>query len=241
MKLYLKAKNKFLMLSIIILILSLLSIFILNNESIGYFLLGLFASSVVMVLQYKMSAEVEESTLLIDTLRKIDDICFEFNEFNTFSLEYFTVDFIKNYNKFKNLLLKLFKLNDELGSNYDLKKSTKTELDVITKKIINLEADLHFIFKEYEKASNKMKIIYFIEFYHIIKSFDFDSFSSLVSHLGAKIDVDAFYHREFIEIKNRKIKNLEYDTSIEVYNKKLESEHNLEYKALKSKFEDWLH
>ena len=41
-------------------------------------------------------------------------------------------------------------------------------------------------------------------------------------------------------IGNNKIKNLEYETSMPVYNKRIEQNNAVEYKALKSEFEKYM-
>ena len=85
-----------------------------------------------------------------------------------------------------------------------------------------------------------MKIIYFMEFYKILKKFDFKELRKMILGLGWKVDSREFYRDDFKESKESIIKKMEYDTSIEIYNKKLELSNLIEYEALKNKFEKYM-
>lgn len=240
MKFYIKKRNVFFRISILILIISLILILKFNLETLGYFLLGIFASTMIISIECDMSAKVEEGKLLVDKLKKIRDSCYDFDDFNTFSVDFFALDFEEKYKEFKNKLEYIFDLNDNLGSINYLNKKTQESLDKIVVKILKLETDLHFIFENFEKQNNKMKIIYFMEFYKILKKFNFDELLNMVSKLGWKIDPKEFYRDDFKEKKENIIQDMEYDTSIQVYNKKLELNNTIEYKALGSKFEKYM-
>ena len=69
MKLYIETRNKFFKISIIILLISLITILKFRINELGYFLLGIFASTLIIAIQSNMSAKVEESKLLIDILK----------------------------------------------------------------------------------------------------------------------------------------------------------------------------
>ena len=86
MKLYIEMRNKFLGISAIILAVSLVVIFKFKINELGYFLLGIFASTLIIAIQSNMSVKVEESKLLIGNLKEIRDLCYKFDEFNTFSI-----------------------------------------------------------------------------------------------------------------------------------------------------------
>lgn len=240
MKLYIKTKRKFLIISIFILLASLVSIFVFEKQVIGNFLLGIFASTIIIAFQADMASKVEESKLLIKSLRQIRDLCYEFEDFNTFSVDFFSLNFENKFKNFKNILNQLFSINSELGNLSDLNKKTEDELRNINEKILKLEMDLHFIFKEFDNQNKKMKIIYFIEFYKIIKEFNFNDLKHTVSSLGWKIDSNEFYKDDYIEKKKVTIDNMEYDTSIQVYNKTIESKNKIEYQALKNEFEKYM-
>lgn len=53
-----------------------------------------------------------------------------------------------------------------------------------------------------------------MEFYKILKKFDFNELSNMVSILGWKLDSREFYRDDFKEKKEAIIQNMEYDTSI---------------------------
>ena len=72
---------------------SYLSAFVIKNESLGYFLLGVCISTIIITIQSNMAAKVEESRLLTEKLRKMYDLCFGFDKFYSFSIEIFDVDF----------------------------------------------------------------------------------------------------------------------------------------------------
>ena len=55
-----------------------------------------------------------------------------------------------------------------------------------------------------------------------------------------EIDSREFYKSDFDDDVNNKIKNLEYETSMPVYNKRIEQNNAVEYKALKSEFEKYM-
>lgn len=116
MKFYLEKRNVFLKISIFILIVSLILILVFNFETFGYFLLGIFASTMIITIECNMSAKVEEGKHLIDKLKKLGDELYEFYEFESFSLDHFSVNFEDKYNKFKNKLEYIFSLNDSLGN-----------------------------------------------------------------------------------------------------------------------------
>lgn len=240
MKFYIKKRDTFFKISILILIVSLILLLKFNLQPLGYFLLGIFASTIIISIECDMSARVEEGKLLIDKLKKIRDKCYDFYDFNTFSVDFFALDFEKKYKEFKNKLEYIFDLNDDLGNISYLNKKTHESLNKIVIKILNLEKDLHFIFENFEKQNNKMRIIYFMEFYKILKKFDFNELSNMVSILGWKLDSREFYRDDFKEKKETIIQNMEYDTSIQVYNKKIESDNAIEYKALRSEFEKYM-
>lgn len=240
MKLYIKTRNKFLRISILILIIALIVIFKFNNGTLGNFLLGIFASTFIITIQYDLSSKVEESKLLIDKLKKISDICFDFNEFNTFSVDHFAVNFEKKLHIFKNKIEYIFNLNDQLGNIKDLNIKTKKDLNTIIQKIGDLETNLYFIFKDFDQQNKKMKIIYFMEFYHIIKEFNFEALDKMVTNLGCKIDSEEYFKRNYKEKKTTKFQYLKYKTSIQIYNTQLEEKHAIEYKALKNQFEKFM-
>lgn len=240
MKLYIETRNKFFKISIIILLIALITILKFRINELGYFLLGIFASTLIIAIQSNMSARVEESKLLIDTLKKMRDLCYDFDDFNTFSVYFFVLDFENSFLEYKKKIETLFNLNSKLGNVSDLNNKTMKCLKPINEKMIKLQLDLHFIFKEFENQSNKMKIIYFMEFYKIIKEFNFKKFQKSISTLGWEIDSREFYKLGFADDINVKITNLEYETSIPVYNKRLEQNNAVEYKALKSKFEKYM-
>lgn len=237
MKLYLKTRNKFLVLSIIFLICSALTIFVIKNESLGYFLLGTCISTIIITIQSSMAAKVEESRLLIEKLRKMYDLCFGFDKFYSFSVEIFDVDFEEEFYIYKNKLAELFNINHEVASISNLKETTKQKLDEITNKITDLQLDLHFIFKKFDELSGKYRIIYFMEFYKIIHNFNIEELQNQICELGWAIDSNEFFNDDYNKKLKRRIKNLEYSTSIEIYNKKIEKNNEIEYKSLKHNFE----
>lgn len=240
MKLYIETRNKFFKISIIILLISLITILKFRINELGYFLLGIFASTLIIAIQSNMSAKVEESKLLIDILKKMRDLCYNFDKFNTFSVDFFALDFEKSFLEYKEKIETIFNLNSKLGNVSDLNNKTMKRLKPINERLIKLQLDLHFIFKEFENQSNEMKIIYFMEFYKIIKEFNFEKFQKSISTLGWEIDSREFYKSDFDDDINNKIKNLEYETSMPVYNKRIEQNNAVEYKALKSEFEKYM-
>lgn len=240
MKLYIRARNKFLKISIVVLLLALMMIFVFHMDVFGNFLLGIFASTLIITMQYDLSSKVEESKLIIDKLKKIIDFEIDFDEIYTFSLEYFTCNFEEKFAKYRKKLEVIFNLNNELGNISDLNISTKKDLNIIINKIDNLETDLYIIFKNFDSANKQMKIIYFIEFYNIIKRFNFNELFNYISHLGWKIDEKKFYQEDYKEKKQVKFKDTEYSTSISIYNTKLEKQNSIEYESLKKEFEKYM-
>lgn len=240
MKLYIETRNKFFKISIIILLISLITILKFRINELGYFLLGIFASTLIIAIQSNMSAKVEESKLLIDILKKMRDLCYDFYKFNTFSVDFFALDFEKSFLEYKEKIETIFNLNSKLGNVSDLNNKTMNRLKPINERLTKLQLDLHFIFKEFGNQSNKMKIIYFMEFYKIIKEFNFKKFQKSISTLGWQIDSREFYKSDFADDINDKITNLEYETSMPIYNKRIEQNNAVEYKALKSKFEKYM-
>ena len=249
MKLYIETRNKFFKISIIILLISLITILKFRINELGYFLLGIFASTLIIAIQSNMSAKVEESKLLIDILKKMRDLCYNFDKFNTFSVDFFALDFEKSFLEYKEKIETIFNLNSKLGNVSDLNNKTMKRLKPINERLIKLQLDLHFIFKEFENQSNKMKIIYFMEFYKIIKEFNFYEKFILVGDINVRIKrinylLDLSLNEEQLGFTindiNNKIKNLEYETSMPVYNKRIEQNNAVEYKALKSEFEKYM-
>ena len=232
MKLYIETRNKFFKISIIILLISLITILKFRINELGYFLLGIFASTLIIAIQSNMSAKVEESKLLIDILKKMRDLCYDFYKFNTFSVDFFALDFEKSFLEYKEKIETIFNLNSKLGNVSDLNNKTMNRLKPINERLTKLQLDLHFIFKEFGNQSNKMKIIYFMEFYKIIKEFNFKKFQKSISTLGWQIDSREFYKSDFADDINDKITNLEYETSMPIYNKRIEQNNAVEYLSL---------
>ena len=150
MKLYIETRNKFFKISIIILLISLITILKFRINELGYFLLGIFASTLIIAIQSNMSAKVEESKLLIDILKKMRDLCYNFDKFNTFSVDFFALDFEKSFLEYKEKIETIFNLNSKLGNVSDLNNKTMKRLKPINERLIKLQLDLHFIFKEFE-------------------------------------------------------------------------------------------
>lgn len=239
MKLYIKTRNKFLILSIIILLVAFITIFIFKNAVLGNFLLGVFASTIIIAVQSSIAYKVEESKILIEKLKKMRDICFSFESFGTFSIEYYKLNFEEKYQEYKSKLELLFLLNKELGHISDLTYNTKKNIKDINDSILELELNLHIIFKNFNEQTFKYKVLYFMEFYNILKDFDFKVINNNISNLGWKIDSNEFYKSDYEEkIKSEK-NNIEYKTSIQVYNKKIEENNSIEYKALKDEFKKY--
>lgn len=133
MKLYIETRNKFFKISIIILLIALITILKFRINELGYFLLGIFASTLIIAIQSNMSARVEESKLLIDTLKKMRDLCYDFDDFNTFSVDFFVLDFENSFLEYKKKIETLFNLNSKLGNVSDLNNKTMKCLKPIRK------------------------------------------------------------------------------------------------------------
>lgn len=240
MKLYIETRNKFLKISVIVLLISLVVILKYKINELGYFLLGIFASTLIIAIQANMSAKVEESKLLTDKLKRMRDLCYGFDEFNTFSLEFFSIDYEEAFYKNKKQLEELFRTNSEIGNILNLNKNTKQQIQKINDKTFELQSKLHIIFQKYESASKKMKILYFMEFYKIIKDFNFKELLTLIIDLGWELDSKEFYSKNYSENIEKKLRELEYKTSLAIYNKKVEENNAIEYKSLRKKFERFM-
>ncbi len=240
MKLYMKMRNRFFVISILLLLLSLLFLLRFKNATFGYFLLGLFASTVIITIQSNMSAQVEESKLLIDILKDMRDICTQMNLFCSISIDFYSADFEKEFYECKKELEKLFQLNIKLCSVDDLNFKTKKEIEKIKQEVLNLQMDLYFVFNNFKNASTKMKILYFIELYRILKEFNFEELRSIIIDLGYRLDSKSFFENGFQKTVERKTKNLKITTSLDIYNKTLEKNNAIEYKVLKDKFEKFV-
>lgn len=240
MKLYIETRNKFLKISVIVLLISLVMILKFKINELGYFLLGIFASTLIIAIQSNMAAKVEESKLLIDKLKKMRDLCYGFDKFYTFSVEIFSVDFEDDFCKYKKQIEELFRVNNEIGNIQDLKNSTKQQIKNINDKIFELQSNLFLIFKNFDSASKKMKILYFMEFYKIIREFNFEKLQDLIIHLGWELDSKEFYSKDYSENIERRMREIEYNTSLAVYNKTVEQNNSIEYKTLKKEFERFM-
>lgn len=240
MKIYIETRNKFFRISIIVLLISLIIIFKFKIIELGYFLLGIFSSTLIITIQSDMSAKVEESKILIGKLKKMRDLCFGFDEFYTFSVEYFSVNFVETFQKHKKQIEELFKINNEIGNISDLNNNTKQKIKKINDKIFQLQSNLYLIFKNFDSATKKMKIIYFMEFYKIIKEFNFEKLQDIIIDLGWELDSKEFYKKDYSENIERKMREIEYNTSLAVYNNKVEQNNTIEYKTLKKEFERFM-
>ncbi len=240
MKLYIKMRNVFFFASIILLLGSLWALLKIKIDGLGYFLLGLFASTLIIAIQSAMSAQVEEGKLLVGKLKQLRDLCFDFTIFNNLSIEHYSYDFENTFNAYMKDLKKIFELIDELGNISDLNGKNKAKLQKITGEFAELRLNLHFIFTKFDEQTDEMKIIYFMEFYKIIKEFNFDAKSAAIFSLGYDIDSEEFCRSKFSEKITKKIRDYEYRESIDVYNEKLSQTHQVEYKALKKKFDSGL-
>lgn len=79
-----------------------------------------------------------------------------------------------------------------------------------------------------------------MEFYKVLKEFKFRELLEIISSLGWALDSKEFYRHDFKETKERTIEKMKYETSLDVYNKKLEISNSIEYKALKKQFERFM-
>lgn len=240
MKLYMKMRNRFFIISVLLLVLSLFCFLKLKNETFGCFLLGLFASTVIITIQSNMSAQVEECKLLIDKLKDMRDICIKLDFFCSWSIDFYLMNFTKEFYECKKDLEMLFKLNIELCSVENLKSKTKSEIDKIKQEVLELQLNLYFVLNNFENVSTKIKELYFIELYKILKEFDFKNLSTLINNLGYRLDSKDFFENDFQKIVERKIQNLKAETSLSIYNKSLEKNNAIEYKALKDRFEKYI-
>ena len=237
MKVYIKMRNTFLKISVIIFILSIISIVLLKNEIIGNLLLGIMASTIIISIQSHLSSQVEESKVLIDKLKVIRDSCVTMNALTSSSIDLYILDYEKRFIEYKNELNRLFQKKNELANIGDIRKKLKKELNPIIDKISDLELDLYFILSRFEIQSDKMKVLYYIEFFKIVKQFNFSEIGLEISRIGWKLDPVDFYKKEFSEKMNHEKEKLEHNTSIEIYDKTLEEKNKIDYEALKEKFE----
>ena len=236
MKLYIKTRNIFLTISIILLVISFYFIFFTGNETFGFFLLGTFASTLIIAVQSAVSVKVEESKQLIDKLKKILDYSISFAYFEHLSLDSLAMDFEETFEECKEKLELLFKANSEIANISDLKSKTKKKIDIINEKITKLQLDVHIIITNFELSNLKTKELYFIELYNILKDFDFKNLEMQIIEFGFDLDSQEFSKSDYKEIIDRKIKEYEMSVSISIYNQKLETKNRDEYKALKNDF-----
>lgn len=237
MKLYVKTRNIFFAISLILLAMSFYFIFFTESETLGFFLLGTFASTLIIAVQSAISAKVEESKQLIDKLKRLLDLSIAFVRFKYSSLDNFVMDFERTFDEYKEKLSLLFKVNNEIANISDLKSKTKKKIAVINEKITQLQLDVHIIVNNFELSNLKTKELYFIEFYNIIRDFDFDGLEMQIVELGFDLDSQEFSKSDYKKVIDRKISDLDMSTSISIYNQKLETKNHDEYKALKNDFE----
>ena len=106
----------------------------------------------------------------------------------------------------------------------------------INELIFQLQLNLDIIFKEYDKQKDKMRAMYFIEFYKIVSGFDFIELKKMISIVGIDIDSTEFYKGDYKEMIDSKLLEHEVETSISVYNETVVENNSIEYKALKDNF-----
>lgn len=233
MKLYVKTKSKFYRISFLLLILSLLFIFIFKNYELGYLLLGILASTLIIAKQADMAAEVEEGKLLVSNLKEMCDLSSSLKSFTSAPVDFYAYELEGTFYKYKEKLEKLFSINMEICSITDLNADTKEQINKIAERISRLQIDLHIIIKNFKSATKKVKILYYIEFYNIIKEFDFKDLRNMFFEFGLNLDSKEFYDNNYS--RDQEIKLLEYDLSVSVpmYDSKLEQKYGSEYKALR--------
>ena len=168
------------------------------------------------------------------------DLCFGFDKFYSFSVEIFSVNFVEEFQRYKTQIEELFRLNNEIGNISDLKSNTKQKIKKINDKIYELQSNTYLIFKNFDSATKKMKILYFMEFYKIIKEFNFEKLQDLIIDLGWELDSKEFYNKDYSENIERKMREIDYNTSLAVYNNKVEQNNAVEYKILKKEFERFM-
>ena len=79
-----------------------------------------------------------------------------------------------------------------------------------------------------------------MEFYKIIREFNFEKLQDLIIHLGWELDSKEFYSKDYSENIERRMREIEYNTSLAVYNKAVEQNNSIEYKTLKKEFERFM-
>lgn len=238
MKLYMKTRNKFFKISIFILLIAVALIFIFHLNTLGYFLLGIFASTLIITLQYDIAADVEESEILTDKLKEISSSLHSVKFMSEQSLEGYAkyYGYEESFKEYRTDLEKIFTLRNEIASLKYLETDTKKAVDFIIDSINELESKLYIILEKFDESNEKVKIIYFIETYKIINESNIPFLVDKIFDLGYEIGYDEFYQNNFIHERQRNLEDLKRATSISVYNKKIEEKNSIEYSTLKDDF-----
>lgn len=236
MKIYKKSKDTFLFLSILTLQIA-IGCFIYNNYLFGNFLLGLFASSLIVYIQSFINYKIELSRILIPFLKEMDNALFEIKFIIDESLDDIIMDFPDNYyeikDNFERLNSAIFKASDIKSLN----KKNKELLKIIKTEIVNLEKETYLIFKYFDDSTKEEKRYLFIHLYNILKDFNFIYIKKIIFKLADKIDFEEYLSPSSEEKSNSLFEEIERKESKKIYIESIKNQYKVEYKALKSDFD----
>ena len=182
-----------------------------------------------------MTLKVEEGKAIINKLKQIRNACIKCKVFGSSNIDYRIKNYKNEYNMIKKDYCDLFDNADKLASITDLDHGVKNKINDICDQIFELEAELIFIFKNYDNQEEKYKQLYFLKIHKISNEYDFDKLSEKVWNLGYNIDKNEFFRNDWIiKVKDNKYKKK--FQSIKIYNATLDEELKIEYNAYKDDF-----
>ncbi len=236
MKIYKKSKEIFLIISILTLLLAFGCLYY-KLSALGNFMLGLFASAVIVYIQSYINYKIELSRILIPILKEIDSAIFELQYFYSDSLEskihFYPSDFYELKDNFEKLGTAICTLSD---TNYLDKKMQKL-VQNLSEETKRLTKEIFLIFKYYDRVDKTEKKCLFIELYNKLKKFNFITFEKNLNQLADRVNFKEYLTRSSFEKYKNFTNDIEMEESKSIYMAYIKEHTLIEYKALEKKFD----
>lgn len=235
MKIYRKSAKIFFVLTIIFLIIALLC-FYKEFNSIANFLLGLVASTSVIVLQSEISYKIEISKNIMPHIKKIDEIINHLS--HRYSLSRFVFyNYYEEIIDVRNNIDDLFYNLNILKDMDSIKKKIKIDINLLYDDVLKLVDETYLIFKYFDEVDNVKKGYLYIELVKTLSSFDFKSLREYCFSLARKIDFNEYISRSSFEDSKVFLQKKVIENPKELYINRIISKNKIEYETYEKEFE----
>lgn len=235
-KIYKKSINIFLTLSILLIIVAIIC-FCQKWNTIGNFVLGLFASTLVVTIQSSINYKIELSKEIIPYVKEIRKSAINLastshSPFNRFILFYKDIVY-ETKNECENLINNISILNDM----DTLKANIKEEVSKLYKEIIDFYDKVYLILLYFEDSDEKQKRYLYIELMKQISECNYEKIHDYCFNIAVKTDYDAFINVSSFKENEEHFRELKFKIPKELFINKIIDKNSVEYMTYKVDFE----